>query len=195
MAVFGFERSRAAYTADFVVCGGALLLLAVNAAFETPPHRRPEALVLMASGFGTWSLLEYLLHRFILHGVRPFQSWHEAHHERPAALLGTPTWISASLIFGLVFVPVWQWAALWMACAFTAGVLCGYLNYSFVHHAVHHWPAHSARGQRLKLWHARHHHGKDPAAVCFGVTSTIWDRAFGSAQRPVARGAPSHEAP
>ncbi|MDX5446368.1 MAG: hypothetical protein LPJ87_09975, partial [Zoogloeaceae bacterium] len=33
--------------------------------------------ILLIAGLVSWTLLEYLLHRFVLHGRGPFQRWHE----------------------------------------------------------------------------------------------------------------------
>jgi cyclopropane-fatty-acyl-phospholipid synthase len=38
---------------------------------------------LMAAGLCSWTLLEYLLHRLMLHRVEPFRGWHLQHHLHP----------------------------------------------------------------------------------------------------------------
>ena len=49
------------------------------------------------AGAATWTFLEYVLHRFVLHGVAPFSDWHRQHHLRPLALICSPTVLSAAL--------------------------------------------------------------------------------------------------
>src|SRR5467141_772568 len=71
---FKLERSKASYFADFVVYPLAILssgfLLCV-----APRGGWPHIAVAVLSGLIGWSLLEYTLHRFILHGLEPFRSW------------------------------------------------------------------------------------------------------------------------
>ena len=131
-----------------------------------------------------WTLLEYVLHRFVFHGLQPFRKWHALHHQRPTALIFTPTLLSALVIAGLVFVPALLLGNVWTACAFTLGVQTGNLGYSIIHHGIHHWRADSAWLKRRKLWHAVHHRGTT-ARHCFGVTTSFWDHVFRSA--PPAR--------
>jgi cyclopropane-fatty-acyl-phospholipid synthase len=133
------------------------------------------------AGLAGWTLIEYFLHRVLLHGVQPFSGWHAAHHQRPMALIGTPTVLSAALVVVLVFLPVMWLSGVWHACASTAGVLVGYLGYSLMHHAMHHWRTDIAWLRRRKRWHASHHHDATPG--CFGVTSGFWDHVFRSQRR------------
>jgi cyclopropane-fatty-acyl-phospholipid synthase len=116
------------------------------------------------------------LHRFVLHGLEPFLSWHAKHHERPMALMSTPTLLSTSLVALLVFLPAVLAAGFWRASALTLGVTAGYLAYALTHHATHHWRSSGPWMTRRKRWHARHHH----MAACYGVSSSFWDRVFGS---------------
>lgn len=56
--------------------------------------------------------------------------------------------------------------------------MTGFLAFSVTHHAVHCWRAQGAWLRRRKQLHALHHHGK--AERCYGVTTALWDRAFGT---------------
>ena len=50
-----------------------------------------------------------------------------------------------------------------------------------VPHALHHWHARGRWLKERKRWHALHHRrGEWPA--CYGVTTSFWDRLFGSVQ-------------
>ena len=139
-------------------------------------------------GLAGWTVIEYLLHRFVLHGLQPFSRWHAEHHSRPTALICSPTSLSASLITVLVFLPALALAGLWPACALTFGVLTGYLAYAVTHHATHHWRSEAAWLLRRKRWHALHHRASRPPGH-YGVTSGFWDHVFGSAGgRPRAPG-------
>lgn len=177
MRLFTMEHSRAAYLADFALYGLAVLSFGASLLALTPRVEAGAVLALTLIGLASWTALEYALHRFILHGLRPFSTWHAEHHRRPAALICTPTVVSATLIGALVFLPAWLLLGDLHACALTFGVLIGYLAYAITHHAIHHWHGGSLWLQRRKRWHALHHHRLGPAE-CYGVTSGLFDTIF-----------------
>jgi cyclopropane-fatty-acyl-phospholipid synthase len=174
------EHGKAAYRADFALYATAAVALAVFLYVAGPQSLRLDFLAMVCVGLLSWTAIEYLLHRFVLHGLAPFKRWHEAHHQRPTALICAPTILSASLILVLVFLPVLALGGVWNACGLTLGMLTGYLFYAITHHATHHWPAQSAWLKRRKRWHALHHHNTGQLAG-FGVTSAFGDHVFGSA--------------
>ncbi len=189
MGLFKLEHSKAAYVADFVAYGVAVVALAAYLLLAGPREQRLELWTLAAVGLAGWTGIEYALHRFILHGMQPFRRWHAEHHQRPTALVSTPTVFSAALIAALVFLPILALTSLWPACAVTLGVLTGYLAYAVMHHATHHWRADSAWLKQRKRWHALHHRAT-PKPGCYGVTSAFWDHVFGTtpgqpSRRPV----------
>lgn len=192
MRLFWFEHSRLAYRADFALYGVALAGLALFLAVAGLRMQRTEIAVLALTGLAGWTLVEYLLHRFVLHRLRPFSTWHAEHHRRPGALICTPTLLSATLIAALVFLPALLFGDLWRACALTFGLLAGYLGYATVHHAMHHWRPDSAWLRRLKRVHALHHRTLAGAGH-YGVTSAFWDRVFGTDARAGARADGKHD--
>jgi cyclopropane-fatty-acyl-phospholipid synthase len=159
-----------------------------------PPAAWPLLLALTLAGAAAWTLVEYLMHRWLLHRLEPFRSWHGMHHQRPLALLGTPTAVSVTLILLLVYAPVRAVLGHADAAALTLGFIAGYFAYAVLHHAVHHWRAQWDWLRGLKRWHARHHHLD--GTRCFGVSSAFWDKMLGSgieqtpgrATRPRPRG-------
>ncbi len=177
--MFSLEHSKAAYVADFAFYGVVILGLSVAAWLLAPVGQGPRLVLAVASGMLAWTGMEYVLHRFVLHGVQPFLGWHAEHHQRPTALICTPTVLSAPLIALLVFLPAWWAMGAWLACCFTLGVVIGYQAYASTHHAIHHWRSDNAWLQRRRHWHALHHHVSRRQA-CFGVTTGVWDRAFRS---------------
>jgi len=186
MGLFSLEHGRLAYRADFVCYGAAVLLMAVALPLGAPLRQWPALAALVLLGLGLWSLAEYGLHRFVLHGVQPFHRWHLAHHQRPQALIGSPTLMSATLFAALVFAPAWRLIGLWPATAVTLGMVAGYLGYAMVHHAMHHLPARHSWLRQRRYWHALHHGGaRQPC--CYGVSSAFWDNVFGSLPRPTRR--------
>jgi sterol desaturase/sphingolipid hydroxylase (fatty acid hydroxylase superfamily) len=185
MGLFTLEHGKGAYRADFVLYGAAVLALAAFLVLDAPRAHGLGIVLWTATGLAGWSLTEYALHRFVLHGVQPFQGWHAAHHARPTALICAPTVLSAALIVMLVFLPALLLGDVWLACALTLGLVAGYLAYAITHHATHHWRADSAWLRGRKRWHALHHHSRQPG--CYGVTSGVWDHVFGSARRAARR--------
>ena len=180
MPLFSLEHSLAAYLADFVLYALAIVALAALLWLDGPRQIAPQLAALALFGLAAWTLVEYLLHRFVLHGLQPFSRWHTEHHDRPTALICSPTLFSAGLILGLVFLPSLFAVGLWRACALTLGIVTGYSVYALTHHATHHWHAGNAWTRQLKRWHARHHSRNLPPGH-YGVTSGFWDRVFGSA--------------
>lgn len=176
------------YRADFAVFPLLLAWVGVVSLRPASPSQTEMWLASALAGVGLWTLLEYALHRWLLHQLQPFKRLHDAHHANPSQLIGTPTWISASL-----FIAVWWYLLRELprpaAGGATAGLMLGYLAYSMLHDAVHHWRA--APGGWLahaKLRHARHH--RAGARSDFGVTTDAWDRLFRTASTPSA--APVH---
>jgi sterol desaturase/sphingolipid hydroxylase (fatty acid hydroxylase superfamily) len=182
MGFLELESSKAAYRADFALYGLAVLGLGAALLLRAPGPAWPLVATALG-GYGLWGVLEYLLHRFVLHGVQPFRGMHELHHMRPGARIGTPTVVSAPLFALLVFAPAWGLAGLWPACALTAGVLAGYLAYAVTHHLCHHGQPHSAWRTRHQRWHARHHQRVHNPG-CFGVSHRFWDHMFGTDRTP-----------
>jgi cyclopropane-fatty-acyl-phospholipid synthase len=178
MGLFSLEHGKASYGADFVCYGLLVAALAVAVLADLPAALALRALGWAAAGVALWSLAEYLLHRWVLHGLQPFKRWHALHHDRPRALIATPTALTVALFFAFVFLPAWWLGPPWRGCALTLGVLAGYLGYTVTHHAVHHWHGASPWLRQHKRWHALHHRAGSEA--CYGVTSAFWDRVFAS---------------
>jgi sterol desaturase/sphingolipid hydroxylase (fatty acid hydroxylase superfamily) len=183
--IFNIEPGKLAYWADFALYSAAnvFLILFLVLSQESIGATRLTALVL--AGFLFWSFLEYVIHRFILHAVEPFKTWHALHHLRPRALIFAPTLFTGTLIGVLIFAPAYAFTSALPATAITLGFLIGYLGYALVHHAIHHWTINGRiSGQLLstrKRMHSLHHllHLQQIPGN-FGVTSAFWDRALGS---------------
>ena len=174
MVLFSLEHRKAAYRADFALYRIAVALLAGFLLAGSPDGQSPEIAAWALADLAGWTAIEYALHRFVLHGLRPFSRWHAAPHQRPMAL-----------IVMLVFLPALLLGGLWRACALTLGVLAGYLAFSVTHHATHRWRTDKAWLKQRKHWHALHHNMGDPG--CYGVTSAFWDHVFGSIRRAEGR--------
>lgn len=197
LRLLSIEPGPAVYRADFLLYGTALACLGL--ALLTHPLEG-ALLGWVAAGVAAWSLLEYLLHRFVLHGLSPFRDWHAEHHRRPGARISAPTLLTAGL-FTLLLLPMGWWLGRWPTLALGFGLLGGYFCYAIVHHVLHRplpqtaaWPWRSLL-RRQRRWHARHHQRASPARGDphepghYGVTSAFWDHIFrtGDRNRPGCR--------
>jgi sterol desaturase/sphingolipid hydroxylase (fatty acid hydroxylase superfamily) len=172
--------SKTAYHADFAIYAIILGVLIAAAALTTNWVQRFHWFAAFTVAAASWTLLEYLLHRFLLHRVAPFAAMHGAHHDAPRAYVGTPTWASLGIIWLVVFVPAWRGVSFNVASGLTAGVMMGFLWYGIVHHVIHY-----RRPRLLAAWmpatthrHLRHHYSPQPGN--FGVTIPLWDYVFGT---------------
>ena len=102
--------SKAGYYADFVFYPVSLLPLGAMLVWGATVHSTLVWIIWCAVGIAGFSLLEYGLHRFILHHVPPFRRMHDLHHAHPSQMVGTPTWATAALISGGIFLPLWWFA-------------------------------------------------------------------------------------
>lgn len=137
------------------------------------------------AGLLFWSLLEYGVHRGLLH-IGDSEAWynmalgrmHLGHHEHPedtSQVIISPLQtlpLSALLYGGLrLFLLPGSAGAVW------AGIAAGYLAYETFHYAFHLTEPLSWRWlSALRKYHARHHFETPDAR--FGVTSPLWDWAF-----------------
>jgi sterol desaturase/sphingolipid hydroxylase (fatty acid hydroxylase superfamily) len=170
--------SKAGYYADYVVYPVLLLPLAAVAVVDRTLEERAAWCIALCGGVIAFTLLEYLTHRVLLHGVPPFSGLHDVHHRSPTADIGIPTWLSAAF-GGAVFASLYLGAGLNLASGLTAGLILGYLWFGLLHHAVHRWRARDGSYlHRAKRRHSRHHHERQPGN--FGVTTAYWDRLFGT---------------
>ena len=142
----------------------------------------PGFMVFIA-GLATWSLFEYILHRYLFHieetafrGAKRIQYLlHGVHHEYPKDAQRTLLPFLPKVIFSLVFFTFYALLMGWAGAVFYGGFLIGYYVYSMIHYAIHRFRA----PKFLKpLWdhHHLHHHLHDE--VAYGVSSMLWDWVF-----------------
>jgi sterol desaturase/sphingolipid hydroxylase (fatty acid hydroxylase superfamily) len=174
------KMNKLGYFSEFLLFP-PLLAIAALLAFRSsnPPSPLIWAMV-FGAGLVAWTLIEYLLHRAVFHHAPVLSTIHERHHRSPHELIGTPGWASVSLGVIVVAGPLWALLGFGFGTAATAGLATGYLWYVFVHYATHYWrPRRGSYLYRARLRHALHHHQSD--AGNFGVTTSFWDRVFGTA--------------
>ena len=174
--------------APFYFYGGLALCLASAAAFGPGPSRG-QILILFVSGFLSWGLIEYCLHRFIFHyhahtpKARKFvYEAHLSHHENPNA---TDRFFSSLRFSVPIAASYWLllWAILgtWRAASyFSIGVIAGYFCYEWLHFQAHHRRPRLPLFRYLKKYHLLHHYRSSESR--FGVTSPLFDLALGTFQ-------------
>src|ERR1022692_3093513 len=88
------QLSKTAYYADFAIYAIVLLVLISIAGLSADWAERLKWVAALTTGGATWTFLEYLLHRFVLHRLPIFTAMHAVHHASPRAFVGTPTWLT-----------------------------------------------------------------------------------------------------
>ena len=139
------------------------------------------------AGLAAWTLIEYLIHRFVFHRLAP----HWQHHQHPAdpQYLFAPLWLSltfAAVVWGLFSLAAGSWR---VGALVETGTIAGYLAYELVHLVIHSPRKGSALLVALRKHHFYHHFADDTR--CYGVVTPFWDRVFRSLPKPDF---PYHEA-
>ncbi len=139
--------------------------------------------ILIPVGILSWSLFEYLMHRYLYHMIptNNVKGWlqyklHGVHHEFPKdkGRLAMPP--LAIVIIAFLFLYFFRIFMGDLTYAFTPGFLFGYASYLCVHYIVHAFPPPKNTFKTLWINHSIHHY-KDPDAA-FGVSSPLWDHIF-----------------
>jgi hypothetical protein len=147
------------------------------------------ALGFFAAGVASWTYVEYLAHRYILHGRFPdgpgyfrhflhkyFDHLHWEHHKRPwdgNHINGT---IEDTLPFLAPVALLFLLAPVYSLSAFLAGFVQAYIIEEWVHHSVHFCQFKATYFQYIKRHHLYHHSPKG-SEVAFGLTNSFWDIA------------------
>ena len=140
-----------------------------------------------ACGMLSWTLLEYLIHRWMGHDRRfrrsPFGIEHIRHHIEGNYF--APTWKKlaiAAVVMAVLCVPAIAIAGVASGVTYVAGLIACYGVYEWLHRREH---THAARGS-YGSWARRHHfhHHFVDGRTNHGVTTPLWDLAFGTYARP-----------
>ncbi len=167
------------YFLDFIVHPPIILACIAWGLYINQSHSLWFALLMVPMGLLTWTLAEYIAHRFVFHKVPGIKGMHQAHHDETLELIGTPTPISLPILLISVLWPMTYLLGTSLALLWFAGFLFGFLAYTFVHYAVHHFSSGGWRWmKRLKWQHNIHHHGTSD--LNFGVSTSLWDHVFGT---------------
>jgi 4-hydroxysphinganine ceramide fatty acyl 2-hydroxylase len=144
-----------------------------------------QILLIFAAGVLSWTLFEYIMHRYVFHWVAESERakkivyvMHGNHHHFPRDrerlfMPPVPSLILSSIIFSLMYLLLGKPVFL-----FFPGFLLGYLMYGTMHYAIHAW---NPPFKWMKpLWRNHHLHHYKNEERGFGVSTTIWDRVFGT---------------
>jgi sterol desaturase/sphingolipid hydroxylase (fatty acid hydroxylase superfamily) len=165
----------------------AIYAVATTAAIAYALRSSPAAAAaswLLGVAFWTW--MEYMVHRFILHGVFPdgpglkrvlhrlFDHLHVEHHERPwdgnhinGTIKDTAPFLVLPAALGLILPPH-------TLLAFLAGLVQAYVVEEWVHHSVHFYHFQNPYFRYIKRHHL-YHHSRRGSGMGFGLTSGVWD--------------------
>ena len=148
---------------------------------STIPTTFIQVFVLFNLGRLSFTLVEYLLHRYVYHSGeynRPTE-WqykvHGIHHEHPNVedqlAMPIPLALSILFLFYLLFSVIMGPLALF----FFPGFLFGYAFYLTMHYLIHVRKA----PKNFFKWFWRHHHLHHRFDhLAFGLSSRLWDRVF-----------------
>jgi 4-hydroxysphinganine ceramide fatty acyl 2-hydroxylase len=139
------------------------------------------------AGIPFWTLMEYLFHRFVLHGhfaegegfIRKFahrrlDPLHWEHHERPWDGLHINGEIKDLLPLFFVCAPLSFIAPLYTLPALYAGVVQSYVAEEWIHHSVHFYNFRNPYFRYIKRHHL-YHHSPRGANQGYGLTNGFWD--------------------
>jgi sterol desaturase/sphingolipid hydroxylase (fatty acid hydroxylase superfamily) len=153
---------------DFVTIPLAIVVLASVGGTSRLP--------LVVVGLAAWTLVEYLMHRFVFHRFPIGTRLHQLHHDRPSDPDAERSSLSTPLVAAPFGLALWGAFGLEDGSSMFAGLLAGYLVFIAVHHIVHRWPVGPDSWlYSIKLRHVAHHRQEDRN---FGVTSGFWDVVF-----------------
>jgi sterol desaturase/sphingolipid hydroxylase (fatty acid hydroxylase superfamily) len=150
-------------------------------------RRLPVVLAFFLAGIGVWTYVEYLAHRYVLHGRFPdgrglvqhflhtrFDHLHYEHHQRPwdgNHINGT---ISDTLPLVAIVSLASFLAPVHTLPVLVAGILQSYIAEEWVHHSVHFYNFRGRYFTYIKRHHL-YHHSPRGSEVGFGLTNGIWD--------------------
>jgi sterol desaturase/sphingolipid hydroxylase (fatty acid hydroxylase superfamily) len=107
------SSNKLSYFGDFAACLVALLGLALTTLTSVNASGSIGWIGALIAGVGLWTLSEYLVHRWIYHERPVIRAYHEAHHQQPQALLGSPVGFGIVVIFLVVYLQSNPLALFW----------------------------------------------------------------------------------
>ena len=140
----------------------------------------------LAAGAVAWTATEYLLHRFAMHEMKGRGMASREHLKHHADVTyyapATAKALSAAAYTAVVLPASWRLVGRRQGVAFTTGLVGTYFGYEVLHRRTHTHPPATAYGRRMRRSHLQHHFGSPRRN--HGVTTTAWDRLFGTYDEP-----------
>jgi len=152
--------------------------------------------IAFSAGVLLWTLLEYLLHRWVFH-VRVLGKRLAREHTRHHAQVDwfAPWWIklgvAAPILLALAAVAMWLTGA--PGAALATGTFTGWIVYEVIHRRIHVAAPRNGYARWARAHHLSHHFGKVHSN--HGVSSPIWDHVFGTFVAPGVITVPRQHAP
>ena len=166
----------------------AVILTGLNiAAIRSGEASLSRTALLVAVGLFTWGLIEYVIHRWVLHHEPSKQGFdlagnrtHLKHHADPLSLERLNVQLGDRLPVCAVYcLATWMATGSWQAMTYLyTGLMTGYFFYEYLDYQAHHGLARSRFIRYFRKYHLLHHHYD--AKVRFGVTSPLFDYIFGT---------------
>jgi sterol desaturase/sphingolipid hydroxylase (fatty acid hydroxylase superfamily) len=186
------------------------LVAAMLWAAAVPGSPAGNAPRLFGVGVLVWTLVEYIIHRFVFHPPRHIEdetrrilsrlargepampalpSWrhrfyflvHGVHHDFPSDSRRLVMPPSVSAPLAVIFYGAFHAGLGAAAPAAFAGFVTGYLCYDTIHYLTHQGATGGTVGRFLRRHHFRHHYVDSSRG--FGVSSPVWDLALGTFSR------------
>jgi dihydroceramide fatty acyl 2-hydroxylase len=173
------------FTAFYTAFSAIVFLLVLRSA------RPGLGLVLFLLTIPLWTLIEYLFHRYVLHGRFPahdgvigrflhdrLDPLHWEHHERPFDGMHISGALKDFLPVFSIIAPLLFWLTpVYTGPVILAGIFQCYVIEEWIHHSVHFYDFKNPYFRYIKRYH-RYHHTKPGMEMGFGLTSGIWDVPF-----------------
>ncbi|XP_064885025.1 fatty acid 2-hydroxylase isoform X2 [Columba livia] len=166
--------------------GNTRLFSSFTTEYSIPVHKYFFPFIFLVGMF-LWSLLEYLIHRFVFHMKPPASNYylitlhfllHGQHHKSPfdsSRLVFPP--VPASLVIGFFYGVLQLLLPEVLGLSVFVGGLCGYVIYDMMHYYLHYGsPKKGTYLYGLKAYHVKHHFEHQKSG--FGISTRFWDRPF-----------------
>ncbi|XP_071092208.1 fatty acid 2-hydroxylase-like [Haliotis cracherodii] len=150
---------------------------------EINVSRMPYLFIL---GALSWTLLEYVIHRWVFHLKPPTQYpiilqlhflLHGQHHKAPMekGRLVFPL-VPANILAVIMYSLVRLVCPRLMTLSVISGTVLGYMMYDLIHYYLHHGSPSLTYFKNLKRYHVKHHFEQQHKG--FGISSKLWDYPF-----------------
>ncbi|MFT3885355.1 MAG: sterol desaturase family protein [Flavobacteriales bacterium] len=144
-----------------------------------------SCLVFFLFGALLFTLVEYLMHRFMYHipadteKRKRFQYViHGVHHDHPRDKTRLALPPTLSVVLAVLFIALFRFIIGPEGYSFGGGFLFGYSTYLLAHYAIHMYKPPKNFLSIIWKHHNLHHYVGDDGA--FGVSSPLWDYVFGT---------------